>query len=149
MTTTTKKKPAPFILGKRPDAITATVPLPMPDGEIKPIECKFKYRTRTEFGQFWDAMSEPKPQAKALALDAGQEQSEQPATPAERATFTKALEDANRVNVTQTLDFLTGWNLDCELNAETLEQLFDQVPAAASALFEAYRAASVHGRLGN
>lgn len=145
--TTTKKKPAAFILGKRPETITSTVSLTIPDGSINPIKCKFKYRTRTEFGQFWDSLSEPKPQAPAP--DAGQEQQEQPATQPERVTFAAALDNANRINVDHTLQFLVGWNLDCDLSPENLSQLFDEVPAAASELFEAYRAAMVQGRLGN
>lgn len=147
MTTTAKKKPAAFILGKRPETITATVPLTLPTGEINAIKCQFKYRTRSEFGQFWDSLTGPKPQVPSP--DAGQEQPEQPAPPPERLTFSAALDDANRINVDNTLQFLVGWNLEHDLSPENLHQLFDEVPAAASELFEAYRAAVVQGRLGN
>lgn len=145
--TITKKKPAAFILGKRPEFIPATVSLTMPTGEINIIECKFKYRTRSEFGQFWDSLTETNPQVPAS--NASQEQPEQPAAQPERLTFSAALDKANRINVDHTLQFLLGWNLDHELNPENLGQLFDEVPAAASELFEAYRAAVVQGRLGN
>lgn len=147
MTTTAKKKPAAFILGKRPETVPATVQLTLPTGEIHAIECKFKYRTRTEFGQFWDSLSKPKPQAPAP--DVGQEQQEQPIAHPERATFAEALDNANGINVDHTLQFLVGWNLEYDLTPENLSQLFDEVPAAASELFDAYRAAMVHGRLGN
>ena len=46
-------------------------------------------------------------------------------------------------------DILDSWDLDEKLSRDNLVQLCDEVPAAAAALMEAYRIATVEGRLGN
>jgi hypothetical protein len=42
-----------------------------------------------------------------------------------------------------------GWNLDVELSDDAIAQLADEVPAAIGAICQAYREASIEGRLGN
>lgn len=147
--TTEKKKPAAFVLGKRPETVPATVAVPMPDGTISTIECKFAYRTRTEFAKFWDALGEASKakvaNSKKSKAKAEPDAPEQP----EDTTFETAVTNGNRSNADNTLQFLSGWNLDCDLTPENLMQMFDEVPAAPNVLWDAYRVARLDGRLGN
>lgn len=140
---------AKIILGKRPTSFKRVVKFPMLDGSDGAIECVFKYRTRKEFGAYIDertkAANEIIEAANAAAAEAAFDKSgtEKP--------FSVA--DFYEQEVSKGADYLAGvlegWNLDHEFSRDALEQLCDEIPAAASEIVDAYRAAILGGRLGN
>lgn len=126
-------------LGARPKTFTHTVTVPMPEGGTASVQWVFKYRTRTEFGAFVDnlvatARTEPpadqSPEAVIFSLQ-------------------RALEATRDTNAEYLLQIAEGWNLDEDFSLPNLCQFCDEVPGAALATIEAYRAALTEGRLGN
>lgn len=138
---------AKIVLGKRPETFKKTVTIPMLDGTKGTIECTFRYRTRKEFGALVDGI---RAEAEKLGAQATAE-----AAPTEEGAPAKAwsmrdhFEKLVGTNADYMLQILDGWNLDVPLNAESLQQLSDELPAASEAIVEAYRAAITEGRLGN
>jgi hypothetical protein len=126
---------AKITLGKRPQFIETTISAPLPDGTVGSIKVKYKYRTRTEFGEMID---------KRIA----EARTEPPAEPADFsvATMQRQARDANAAYL---LDILDGWDLSDEVNLETATQLCDEFPGMAQAVIDGYRLAATEGRLGN
>lgn len=135
-------------LGNRPKSFKRTITVSMPGEEAGIMEVSYKYRTRTEFAAFQDEF-----QSKV------KEQHEQDA-----ARFTEAIEkkelvpDVTQAEITARQNALTvyylmgaldGWNLDKEFSKEAVEQLVDELPAAAKKIADDYREAIHEGRLGN
>lgn len=116
-------------LGSPPKSIKHPVTFTMLDGTEGRIECEFKYRTKREFGAFVKS-----------AMDDGSEPPEDI-----EALMSRSVES----NAAYMEQILLGWDLDEKLSRKALEQLCDEVPAAALAIMNAYRAAMVEGRLGN
>lgn len=94
----------------------------------------FKYRTRTEFGAFLNQ----------VFGDAGED-----ATPSEKPNFEALFEKTKDKNADHLLVALDAWDIDQELNRESLQMLADELPAASIALMAAYNTACTEGRLGN
>jgi hypothetical protein len=119
-------------LGKTPKTF-ASVPVKfqLPDGRDSVIECVFKYRSRKQFGEF---LAETFGAAQPTAAD---------------ATLADVMASAVDRNGAYLADVLDSWSLDEPLSAETAVQLADEVPAAATAIMEAYGRAVSEGRLGN
>lgn len=126
-------------LGARPKTFTHTITVPMPEGGTAQVQMVYKYRTRSEFGAFVDN----------LLLAAGT------APPASQAdddvafSLRQALEKTRDTNADYILQIAEGWNLDEDFNRASVVQLCDELPGAAAAIIEAYRAALTEGRLGN
>lgn len=127
-------------LGARPKNFKKAVTFPMLDGTEGVIEVLFKYRTRKEFGAFIDSLVESA-KLKAPAIVDG----------AEPAAFSMAdlMERTAGSNADYILQVAEGWNLDEEFSAAAVQQLADEVPAAAIAMMEAYRVAVTEGRVKN
>lgn len=123
-------------LGQRPASFSKTVSFPMLDGTTGTIQCTFKYRTKTEFGEFIDEIREA----------AGQKVN---ATDDEQFSMKTLMDKTAGANADYILKVLDGWNLDEELNRANLQQLANEIPAAASEIMETYRIACMEGRLGN
>jgi hypothetical protein len=124
-----------LVLGKNPETFKAfPVKFPMPDGTDGVIMATFKFRTRSQFGQFLNG----------IFADSG-EATKPNAKPDFELIFGR---DGNK-NADHLLACLVGWDLDQELNLKSLQDLSDQLPAAAVALMSAYNAACTEGRLGN
>ena len=126
-------------LGARPKTFTHTVSVSVPEGGTAQVQMVYKYRTRTEFGAFVDN----------LLATAG---AAPPASQAEADvvfSLRQALANARDTNADYILQIADGWNLDEEFNRANLVQLCDELPGAAQAIIEAYRAARTEGRLGN
>ena len=121
-------------LGSRPKSFKRVVKFPMVDGSEGAMTITFKYRTRSEFGQFIDEMM----------LEAQTAPDEAPAT-----SLGAALEKTKEANADYILKIAEGWDLDEEFNRENVAQLCDEVPGASAAIMDQYRAAIVEGRLGN
>lgn len=126
---------AKITLGKRPQFIEATITATLPDGTVGSIKARYKYRTRTEFGQMIDQrMAEARTEAPAEPADFSV------------ATMQRQARDANAAYL---LDILDGWDLDNDLDIDTATQLCDEAPGMAQALIDGYRMAVTEGRLGN
>ena len=122
-------------LGNRPKSFKRVVTFDMLEGGQGSIECIYKYRTRSEFGVFIDALVES---AGAKPKEDG-----------EKFSMAELMERTAGQNAKYILDVLEGWNLDEDLNQANVQQLADELPAAAAAIMETYRTACVEGRLGN
>ncbi|CAN7492385.1 phage tail assembly chaperone [Acidovorax sp. LjRoot74] len=122
-------------LGNRPASFKKTVSFDMLEGGKGTIECVFKYRTKSEFGEFIDKLIEA---AGATPKDDG-----------EKFSMADLMDRTSGANADYILDVLQGWNLDEDLNKSNVQQLADELPAAAAAIMETYRTAVTEGRLGN
>ena len=123
-------------LGNRPKSFKRVVTFDMLEGGKGSIECIYKYRTRSEFGVFVDALME--------AAGAKDQQPE-----GEKFSMRELMERTAGANADYILDVLEGWNLDEDLSKPNVQQLADELPAAAAAIMETYRTACLEGRLGN
>jgi hypothetical protein len=126
-------------LGARPKSFPHTVTVPMPEGGTASVQMQFKYRTRSEFGAFVDnlvasARTEPPADQSAEAV---------------LFSLKRALEQTLDTNAEYILQIAEGWNLDEPFNLASVRQFCDELPGAAMAVIEAYRAALTEGRLGN
>lgn len=119
-------------LGARPKSFKRVVTFPLVEGGEGAIEVSFKYRTRTEFGKFIDS----------IVSDA-QAQGDQ------QFSMADLMERTRDKNAAYLMDVIDGWNLDEPLTRATVEQLCDELPGAATEIMEAYRKATVEGRMGN
>lgn len=147
MTASAKKadKAAPFILGKRPETISGTIEFPLPDGTSAKLECKFKYRTRKEFGALWDEIA-----GATLALATAQQDTAKKEGEEAKFSFAGMFERGDAVNADNVLKYLAAWNEEFPaLSKDTLIELFDQAPAAPAALWDGYRSLCTTGRVGN
>ncbi len=127
---------AKITLGKTPKSFKRNVTVDMLDGTKGSIECTFKYRTRTEFGKFLDAVF-----ADAGVKPASGED--------EKVVIEQVMAKTRDTNANYLIQVLDGWNLDDELNADNLQQLCDEFPGVANRVMETYRVAVTEGRLGN
>jgi hypothetical protein len=125
-------------LGMRPKNFKRTVKFPMVDGTEGVIEVVFKYRTRTEFGKFIDDM-----------MNAANEQADGQTAEDQRVSLGRALEKTKEANADYILQIAEGWNLEESFDRDNLAQLCDEIPGAAMAIMDVYRAAIVEGRMGN
>lgn len=126
-------------LGERPETFKKIVKFPMLDGTEGAIEVIYKYRTRREFGAFIDEIMNA-----AKVAPTTDDQGEK--------TFSMRdlMEKTAGSNADYILGVAKGWNVDDrEFTRENVEQLADELPAAAIAIMETYRVAITEGRLGN
>ncbi len=127
---------AAIVLGTTPKNFKKIVEFPMLDGSIGKIECLYKYRTVKQFGQFIDEQ-----RADAAKVSG--------AVPQAAETLEGFFAFKRERNAEYILQILDGWNLDVDLSLASAQQLLDEIPAAANAIIDDYRAAVVDGRLGN
>lgn len=123
-------------LGQRPESFKKTVEFTMLDGEQGEIEMVFKYRTRKEFGDFFD---------KIFAING--ERAEKRVSDADY--MSSLMTAGGDKNATYILDIATGWNLDIPFNRANIEQMCDEMPGAAVAIMQGYYSAVTEGRLKN
>ena len=130
-------------VGSRPKHFPAKLTVLLPEGGEGTIELQYVYRTRKEFGAFVDELLEsagvpaPMPQAS----EAGEE--------ALKFSVRLAIERTIDTNADYIMKIVSGWNLDEPFSREAVVQLCDELPGAALAIIERYRAAVTEGRLGN
>lgn len=122
-------------LGNRPETFVLPVTFPLVEGGEGCIKCEFKYRTKTEFGEFIDQIVSD---AKA-----------DPATVADEFSMADLMAKTRDKNADYLLEVLKGWDLDAPLNRESAKQFADEYPGGAAEVMEKYRKATVEGRLGN
>lgn len=129
---------AKISLGKRPKSFKRVIKVPMLEGGEGTIEVSFIYRTRTEFGAFVDGLLKSAQVVPASASD-------------EDVTFSlhESLERTRDSSADYILQVVDGWNLDEDFTRAAVVQLCDELPGAARAIIDEYRAAITEGRLGN
>jgi hypothetical protein len=130
---------AKITLGQRPKTFSKTVSFPMLDGTTGQITVKYRYRTRKEYGSMVDQMVA---EANKAAEAAGK-------APQAEFSMEAHLGHTSEQNAAYILVAVESWDLDKELSADTAQELADELPAAALAIIECYRAAITEGRLGN
>ena len=123
-------------LGSTPKSFKRIVTVDMLDGTKGSIECQFKYRTRTQFGQFLDTVFA----SAGVKPEVGED---------EKVVLANVMAKARDTNAEYLLQVLDGWGLEEELSRDTLQQLCDELPGVANAIMEQYRVAVTEGRLGN
>ena len=121
-------------LGVTPKSFKRTVTVDLLDGTKGAIECEFKYRTRTAFGEFLDGIF-----ASAGVKAAG----------ADESLLGEVMARTRDTNADYLIQILDGWNLDEELTKANLQQLCDEFPGVANAIMETYRASVSEGRSKN
>ena len=129
---------AKVVLGKRPKNFKAKVQFPMLEGEEGVIEVSYIYRTKTEFGALIDSLLDD-----AGVKPAGIDEESQ------NFSLEEAMRRTKDTNADYLMKVMDGWNLDEPFGRDTVAQLCDEVPAAAMAIMNQYRAAITEGRLGN
>lgn len=127
---------AKVVLGQRPKNFKRVVKFDMLDGSKGAIEVSFVYRTRKEFGKFIDELIEKTGGSVKPDSD-------------EKFSMAELMTKSAGSNAEYILAVIDGWNLDEDLTPATVQQLSDEIPAAANAIMESYRAAITEGRLGN
>ncbi|MBP0589278.1 hypothetical protein J8I87_06010 [Paraburkholderia sp. LEh10] len=125
---------AKIALGKRPTSFKHVVKFPMLDGGEAAIEITYKYRTRKEFGAFIDEVF-------------ASSKEERPAD--DGFSWAALMEKTGSANADYVMQAVEGWNLDEAFTRENVQQLADELPAAITAIMDAYRNAITQGRLGN
>lgn len=141
-----------IVLGKRPEKFAKEVTFPMLDGADGSILVEFQYRTRTEFAKLSDKVQEEirartETDVAKYRADADAAAAAGKAAPEMRASDIAEREAEFRVKYI--MDAVVGWNLDIPFDREAVEQLVDELPAAATAIISTYREAITEGRLGN
>jgi hypothetical protein len=153
---------AKVILGRTPKSVPKELSFPMLDGTVGSIKADFKYRTRTQFAEFMDEMTDvlkAEAEAEMKAIKDAAKAAEAAATAAGPGAEAPPLDFGvpEKVRTAQIMerqaDFimssLNGWNLDVDFDRAAVLQLADEVPQAVSALIKTYREAMTEGRLGN
>jgi hypothetical protein len=142
------KTMAKIILGQRPKSFKRTVSFKQVDGSPGSIEVDYKYRTRSEFGEFADAVrAEIKAGDEALLEKLKKQASAGEAV--KPLTQADILKQEDAINVRYVMGCIEGWNLDVPFDKAAVEQLADEVPAAITAIVAEYRDAITEGRSGN
>ncbi len=134
-------------LGSRPKAFPINVSFPLHGGEEGFIPVLYRYRTKTEFGEFVDSLVSAANAALALkgeapiAVEADQE--------ATKFSLEQIHTRSRDQNVDYLMQALEGWGLDEEFSRENVKRFCDELPGGALAVMERYRLACTEGRLGN
>lgn len=123
-----------IVLGKKPEGIPDTLKIKLPDGADGLLPVTFKYRTRTEFGQFIDGIFGVEPPAFDGTANTA-------ATQQQRATV--------QLNGQYIHGCLKDWGLDAPFTLQACIQLADELPGAVQQIMDTYRRLTVEGRLGN
>lgn len=124
-------------LGQRPESFKAVpVAFKMPDGSDGAILATFKYRTQEEYGALLNESKTPENQPLPTVADG-------------TVDFQTLYGNGRRANAEFLLKALVAWDLDEPLNAENLQAVGNEYPAAIHALTNAYGLACREGKLGN
>lgn len=127
-------------LGARPKTFARAVTFPLPEGGDGVINMVYKYRTRSEFGAFIDA----------LAAQAGVPPPKTGSAEDVHVSLQAILQAGSEQNAAYIMQIADGWDLpDHPFELGAVQQLCDELPGGALAIMSKYREAIVEGRLGN
>lgn len=124
-------------LGQRPKTFTAPARFKFLDGSDGVINVVYRYRTRTEFGAFLDEIYAENGVAKPMDAGDGAD------------LLARAYAEGNEKIAGQIMRAAEGWDLDEPFSGVNVQQLVNEIPAAAAAIMASYEAAIKDGRLGN
>ena len=120
-----------------PKAFKKPVDIVMLDGSTSAIEFSFIYRTRKQFAELADAnMESVKADQKA-------------ASNAQDRTVSEWYAISDGHSVAHVLNIVQAWDLEEELNEESLTKLEDEYPGSLSAIASVYRQAVAEARTKN
>ena len=129
-------------LGKRPETFSHICKFPMLEGGEGTVPVTYKYRTRKEFGAFWDELT-------GSTESAAKSDKPDSTDPVEKFSLAKIYAEASTKNAQDVLKIITGWGLADDLNMDTVQQLNDELPLAVATIVGDYYTAMTTGRLGN
>lgn len=137
---------AKVTLGNRPKSFPLkTVTAEMPEGGSGEIGIVFKYRTRSEYGEYSDAIfAAAQVQVPVSAADDTEQ-----GKSAFNFSLAEALSKTSDKQVGFLLDAIDSWDLPHDFTRQNLAQLCDELPGLAIAVITKYREMCVEGRLGN
>lgn len=141
-----------LVLGKRPEKFSKLVTFPMLAGPDGSIMVEFQYRTRSEFAKLNDQVQDEikaRADADVAKFRAAAEAAVAAGKPAPDVRPSEIAEREAEFRVAYIMRAVAGWNLDIPFDREAVEQLVDEVPAAAEKIISTYRDAINEGRLGN
>lgn len=125
-------------LGHRPKTFKpTTLTVQLPEGGEGKLPVTYKYFTKTESGKMFDELIAAAKEKDGTVDDSPEFSLE--------AVMSKTRDQ----NAEYMLRVLDSWGLDEELTLASLQQLDDEMPAAAIAIMEGFRDAAQRGRLGN
>ena len=125
-------------LGNRPKTFKpVTLTVQLPEGGEGQLPVVFKYFTKTESGELFDQLI-----AAAKEKDGSIDDSAE-------FSLEAVMGKTRDQNAAYMLRVIDSWGLDEELTFEALQQLDNEMPAAAIAVMSAFREAAQQGRLGN
>lgn len=124
-------------LGARPKSFDYTIRIPLPEGGEGTLPLTYRYRTRTEFGEFIDNLMDKAGVKKPTEVEQL------------GGSLRQAMEAVRDGAADYIMQIVDGWALDEEFNHTNVQQLCDELPAAATEIVERYRLACTEGRLGN
>lgn len=152
---------AKIILGRTPKSFKKEVTCAMLDGTVGSVKADYKYRTRTQFAEFMDEMTDvvkAEAEAEMQAIKAAAKAAEAAAAIAgpddiPKLDFGMSEKEGAAKIMGRQADFLmsamNGWDLDIPFDRVALLQMADEVPQMVSGLIKSYRDAMTEGRLGN
>lgn len=122
-------------LGNRPETFAQrSVTFPLPDGTMGKIKYKGKFRTRSEFGEMLDEMSQDKDGAPPSDSD---------------TRWAQLFSQGSESNGKFLEKCIASWDAEIELDPALLTQFSDELPGGAAAILEDYRQICLNGRVGN
>jgi len=147
-------KATKIVLGKRPESFKKTVHANMLDGSTGCVEVEYKYRSRTELAELIDELQAKMKDEANVEIErfkAAVEKAKVTGEPIPEFTTTQTeiVKRQAGVAVDYILKIVKGWNLDADLDKESVAELVDTLPAMADAIKDDYRTAINEGRLGN
>lgn len=131
------KKPAKFKFGATPKSFKKDVEIIMLDGSSSVIEFSFIYRTRPEFA----ALVDERIAASKKKQDVDEDVSDR--------TVKEWFALADAASADNVLDVVDGWDLDEDLNKESLLRLEAEYPGSLDAIAGTYRQAVAEVRTKN
>lgn len=111
-----------------------TLSVDMPDGSVGEIPITFAYRTQDDYWAYRDEFF------KIVGVEKPDD---------DQSSLPVVAKEARQRAAKHILGSIESWELDIDLTADSLCQLFNEIPLAASAIGEAYQLACIQGRLGN
>jgi len=128
---------AKFKFGAPPKTFTRIIKFKTVDGASEEFSVTFRYRSRDEFGEFFDEMTAG---AKARGVKTRN---------GEEYTMADIMSATNGDHGKYLIRALESWEFEDELNEANALRLANEFPAAASAIMDTYREACLEGKLGN